>query len=344
MSYTSQWKQDEILNEKFFKNKRNGVFVDVGAHDGKTGSNTYFFEKDLGWSGLCIEPILDRYVELVKNRPKSICIFGCIYETSGTVDFREINGYSEMLSGIEKCYDSRHIQRIKDELAQQGGTYKITQKHSFCLKDLFNLHNLTNIDYLSIDTEGSEMEVIKGIDFTKVNIHVIDIENNYSDDRVKIYLENKGYSLTCKIGGDDIYVKNDDKQFSIEKVLTKFSGYKTVRTLIEVGIPSKPVAHDVNDQFDVLHVIEKDCTRLQQAREEGRRKKFYNIIYHFGNIFEELNSVPSLFLVHEDSANINTFAENSIFVLEQGNQSFLEKFGNRVKHSYNLGGKLILYF
>lgn len=54
------------MNERFFKNLKNGVFFDIGAHDGVSLSNTYFFEKELGWSGICLEPIPEVFERLKK--------------------------------------------------------------------------------------------------------------------------------------------------------------------------------------------------------------------------------------------------------------------------------------
>ena len=53
LGYKSQFGQDKFLNENIFKNKRNGVFIDIGAHDGITYSNSYVFEKQLDWTGIC---------------------------------------------------------------------------------------------------------------------------------------------------------------------------------------------------------------------------------------------------------------------------------------------------
>lgn len=72
MKFYSQYKQDEYLYKKFFKKKRNGVFFDIGAHNGIKISNTYFFEKNLGWTGVCVEPRDSAFEELEKNR-ECIC-------------------------------------------------------------------------------------------------------------------------------------------------------------------------------------------------------------------------------------------------------------------------------
>ena len=66
--YFSQYKQDKFLSERIFQNKRNGYYVDVGAHDGISLSNTYFFEKELGWNGVCIESNSLVYQKLIQNR------------------------------------------------------------------------------------------------------------------------------------------------------------------------------------------------------------------------------------------------------------------------------------
>jgi FkbM family methyltransferase len=206
--YKSQFSQDKFLNENIFKNQRNGRFVEIGAHDGITGSNTYFFEKALGWTGLAIEPILDRYVELCKNR-NCICFHGCVFHTNQAIDFLENTGYTEMLSGILSCQDNRHIQRLESEKKMYGGESKIVKKQAYTLTSLLLLHNMTKIDYLSVDTEGSEYEVLLGIDFGLIDITVIDVENNYPDSFSKIHdlLLKNGFEHVIRLGGDEIYIK-----------------------------------------------------------------------------------------------------------------------------------------
>lgn len=68
MKYYSQYKQDEILNNQIFRNFRNGVFLDIGAHDGETLSNSLFFEEELGWSGICFEQIPEIFEKLKQRR------------------------------------------------------------------------------------------------------------------------------------------------------------------------------------------------------------------------------------------------------------------------------------
>ena len=112
--YFSQSGQDKWIVEKLFAGKQKGTFVDIGANDGITFSNTYFLEK-MGWNGLAVEPIPSAYEKLVKNR-KCITVNCCIAPKTGKERFRVITGYSEMLSGLIDEYDPRHLARI------EGGT------------------------------------------------------------------------------------------------------------------------------------------------------------------------------------------------------------------------------
>lgn len=206
MNYKSQWQQDRYLNENIFKGKMYGTFVDVGAHDGVSGSNTYFFEKELGWTGLCIEPITDRYVELTKTRD-CICMNCCVYNKPGTVSFTQNTGYTEMLSGITTCQDPRHLTRADSERKIHGGDLTIVRKQAYTLSSLLDLNNITEVDYLSVDVEGAELEVLQGINFRRHKIHVIGIENNYPDtfQRVDTLLKKNGYEKITTLGGDEIY-------------------------------------------------------------------------------------------------------------------------------------------
>lgn len=207
----SQYNQDQILNNEIFKNKKNGFFVDVGAHDGVSLSNSLFYE-NMGWNGICVEPIHDRFVKLCKNR-KCICIEGCAYNSNCELDFIELTGYTEMLSGILQTYDPRHIGRINREISTKGGNAVQKKMKAFPLKEIFEQNNVLHIDYLSIDTEGSEFQVLEGIDFDKVTIDVIDVENNYKDsfDKIHNLLISKGFVHFKTIHCDEIYVNANFK-------------------------------------------------------------------------------------------------------------------------------------
>lgn len=212
MKYYSQYKQDEILNNQIFRNFRNGVFLDIGAHDGETLSNSLFFEEELGWSGICFEPIPEIF-EKLKQRRKCICINAPVYNKKTSVNFLKNNGYTEMLSGILETYDSNHKQRITDENKQYGGESETIQLETVLLNDVLEEYDIKTIDYLSIDTEGSEFEILSSIDYEKYNINVISVEVNYptSTEAINIeeFLSKKEFYNAGRLGCDLIYMNKN---------------------------------------------------------------------------------------------------------------------------------------
>lgn len=205
--YYSQWKQDQWLNENVFKHKENGFFVDVGAYDGVCGNNSLFFEETLHWNGICIEPIPEIFEKLRLKR-KCAVVKGCAYDTDGILTFNHVKGYAEMLSGVNESYNEKHRERIQTDINHQGGEQTFIECDSYRLETLFDSYGVTRVNYLSIDTEGSEMNVLKGINFEKVKIDVIDVEVNYPEDEKHIndFLTGKGYRFAVKLGGDMVYV------------------------------------------------------------------------------------------------------------------------------------------
>lgn len=206
--YYSQIGQDKFVNE--FLNKKNGVFVDIGAHDGRSGSNSLFFEESMGWSGICIEPSKDEFMMLSSFR-KSINLNVCVSDYDGESDFMSISGYSNMLSGLTNHYDQRQISRIYNEVKNYGGETTIVKMPVRRLQSILDEYNILEIDYCSIDTEGSEFNIVKSIDFQKTDIRIFSIENNFQTTDIKDYLYQFGYELHCKLQWDDIFIKSSIK-------------------------------------------------------------------------------------------------------------------------------------
>lgn len=203
--YYSQKGQDKFLNEEIFHNKRNGIFIEVGAHDGISFSNTFFFEKNLGWKGICIEPNPDIYSKLINNRA-AVCLPYGVAEKNEKRTYLKCSGFiTEMYSGILDCMDERHKERIENEIAEFGGSTTTIEIECMPLKEIFKKQSITYIDFISIDIEGGEEEAIKSIDFNEVTITVIVVENNFNSDKIKNYLLPLGYEYITKIGKDDIY-------------------------------------------------------------------------------------------------------------------------------------------
>lgn len=197
-----EWVKDniEFLDKECF-------YVDVGANDGLIVSNTAYFDLDLNWKGICIEPHPRAFFELIKNRPNAINLNICISEEERIVDFISISGYSEMLSGISQFYDDQHLKRIDNDILIKGGSKETLKIQSFPLTKILNKYGVKKVDYLSIDTEGSELSVLKSIDFLNFDIRILSCERGYSNKEKIDYLKQFNYELVINVSGDDIFVK-----------------------------------------------------------------------------------------------------------------------------------------
>lgn len=206
MEFYSQFEQDKWLYNNIFKNKKDGYFVDIGAHDGIHCSNTLLFEK-LGWRGVCFEPSPSRFLQLNNNRScKNINAVISQFEEN-MVDFCEIDGYCEMLSGIVNNYDEEHKRRIINEEHVGGGS---TRKNIKVKNYKFNnIIKDTHIDILDIDTEGGEIHILKTIDFNKYDIKIILVECNYNSIELKEFLDSKGYKEVASLGCDKIFQQKE---------------------------------------------------------------------------------------------------------------------------------------
>ena len=198
--FHSQDNQDKYLETNIFKGYKNGFYVDVGAHDGISINNTLYFEKNNNWRGINIEPIKKVFDKLVINRPNSINLNCAVCNNDGETDFLCNTGYTEMISGIKDNFDIRHLERLQGENIQYGSITEVIKVETKKLETILHENDISHINYLSIDVEGAEFEVIKSINFDKVFIDVIGFENNYNDVSVPIveYLQNKGFIIIHK--------------------------------------------------------------------------------------------------------------------------------------------------
>jgi FkbM family methyltransferase len=195
--FHSQDNQDKYLETNIFKGYKNGFYVDVGAHDGISINNTLYFEKNNNWCGINIEPIKKVFDKLVINRPNNINLNCAVCNNDGETDFFCNTGHTEMISGIKDNFDIRHLHRLQLENTQHGSITEVIKVETKKLETILYENDISHINYLSIDVEGAEFEVIKSINFDKVFIDVIGFENNYNDVSVPIveYLQNKGFII-----------------------------------------------------------------------------------------------------------------------------------------------------
>lgn len=189
-----------ILNEK-----RGGFFVEFGATDGVIGNNTWLLEQNFSWNGLLAEPARVWHEQLAKNR-SCIISHDCVWTESGrNLEFRETSdaGFSSLSDYAGR---DRHVRHRADA--------KIYDVRTVSLDDLLKSACAPrSIDFMSIDTEGSEYDILRVFPFEDWNISLITVEHNFRADRDNMHslLRSKGFVrvLTDLSQFDDWYVSED---------------------------------------------------------------------------------------------------------------------------------------
>ena len=195
----SQIRQDLFaLSRVDFKD--NGFFVEFGATNGVELNNTWLMENRFGWSGILAEPARGWHQDLKSNRNCTIET-RCVWKASGeTLQFTEAPRGEN--SGISTY--------VKSTRKLRGQNYDV---ETISLNDLLITHNAPDvIDFISIDTEGSEFEILNQFDFDRWSFRVMAVEHNFAPQRDDIYqlLTSHGYRRVLeKVSRfDDWYVKD----------------------------------------------------------------------------------------------------------------------------------------
>ncbi len=175
-----------VLHE--LREKRDGFFVEFGATDGTTNSNTHLLETDYGWTGIVCEPNPYWHERLAANRS---CVVDrrCVSSKSGErVRFLTTNASDPELSAIAAFADGDHF----SETRGRGVPIEV---ETVSLDDLLDLHGApAEIDYLSVDTEGSEFDILSHFDFARRSIRLLSVEQNPRTERpIEALLAGHGY-------------------------------------------------------------------------------------------------------------------------------------------------------
>ena len=183
---SAQLMQDLFVMHQL-KQKRNGYFVEFGATDGILLSNTYLLETEYGWTGILAEPARCWHAALNRNRRSTIDIRAVWTETGQSLQFNEASWPDLSTISSFSQSDAHAAGR------SQGKEYFV---ESVSLNDLLKEHDAPQkIDYLSLDTEGSEFDILSRFDFEKYNVHIITVEHNFTPKREQILqlLSSRGY-------------------------------------------------------------------------------------------------------------------------------------------------------
>ena len=183
-----------------------GYFIEIGANNGITQSNTYYFEKVKKWRGILIEPSPNNYILCKKNRSKANKFYcnACV-----SFDFKEEFvkiAYSDLVStpiNLESDISNPFLQAQQgltsfkeDEIPIYGAIPKTMNEI------LTDSSSPRNIDFFSLDVEGAEIEVLKGIDYNKYKFRYILVESS-TPKIIEDFLAKHNYRLTEKLSYHD---------------------------------------------------------------------------------------------------------------------------------------------
>ncbi len=197
--FFSEYGQDEFVAQ--LCPKLNGTFVEFGALDGILHSNSLYLERTRGWNGLLIEANPEAFQSLIANRPKPFLLNTAIYDKAGTVEFEKIDGSYFGWSGITEAIEPEHRNRM---VAQEIRTSTMSIP-AITLDDALSYFGITHIDYLSIDTEGSELAILKVFPFSKFSIDILGVEDNFGNAALDDLIQRNGFRFLRKCGPDRMY-------------------------------------------------------------------------------------------------------------------------------------------
>jgi len=172
--------------------KQGGIFLEFGAYDGVTFSNTWLLETRFNWHGVIIDPIPRNFEEMKLNR-KCISIHAAI--TANKMEFVKVRELpASNLSG---------------QVSKRRFTDKVHKVPAFTLTEIIDRYfPAKSLDFLSVDVEGEDFEILASIDFCKYEINSICVEHNNRTDSQELinYMEKSGYKLVWnEYSGNDFW-------------------------------------------------------------------------------------------------------------------------------------------
>ena len=212
--FRSQWGQDKFIFENIF-NFNNGCFFEVGAHDGESLSNTFFFEKELNWHGILVE-MQPQFSEAIKIKRPNSKFFNCglsekkqnllwfnAGDRSGLLRYYEASGFEY----LENYYNNKDLYP----------NFDVNWVQSRPIMDVISESEIDHIDYFSLDVEGAEISILKTIDFNNVSIDLFTIEDNITPwiEHRKL-LDSHGYTFIGALGVDGFFM-HDRLKFNLIK-------------------------------------------------------------------------------------------------------------------------------
>lgn len=208
----SQFGQDYWVFGEVFNEKTNGFFLDIGAYNGYSISNTYILEKRYGWNGFCIEANPLNFEILKQNR--RVQCYNLVLDSSERIVKFSLSGPNSGITSDNILNDNHYA--TESEIIE----VKTKRLDSFLVEN--NAPHI--IDYLSIDIEGAEERVLESFPFDKYIFNSITIER--PTELIMSLLEINGYLLIKRIPKLDCFYIHKSFVDQYLKNMTKFYNKK----------------------------------------------------------------------------------------------------------------------
>lgn len=242
MKFYSQHGEDCLLWE-FFGHKTQGFYVDVGAFDGVHISNSYGFER-VGWSGICIEPLPAMFSRCQSQRPDATCLnVACVADDTQT----SVTFYVEplgLLSGVQAGRED-DVRRRYEKRGLEFSGFEAIHVPARTLNSLLAeyLPAGTPVDFMSIDVEGTELDVLRGLDLARYQPRLLILEANTRDERTTLnaYLAENGYHPARRLGVNMIFARTEQDIHALRS--------------IRVDCEIEPTEHPLGTAFTPAHAV-----------------------------------------------------------------------------------------
>jgi FkbM family methyltransferase len=201
--YSYAQEGEDLVVERLLNGKQNGFYVEVGCHHPYRFSNTFLFYKK-GWNGVCIDPLPGTKALFAKNRPRDVCIEMGVDEKFSHLTYYMFNepALNTFDKDLAESRDGKKEYHIVDK----------TKVEVRPLADILkNIKNIPNIDILSVDVEGLDLQVLKSNDWEKFAPRIIIAECLTAElsiidaDPVAKFLSGLGYKIYAKTGNSIIF-------------------------------------------------------------------------------------------------------------------------------------------
>tara|TARA_R110000751_G_scaffold46368_14_gene104440 strand:- start:1937 stop:2554 length:618 start_codon:yes stop_codon:yes gene_type:complete len=204
--YYGQRETDKYIAE-YFAHRLKGNCIEVGVANGIKGSNTLMFE-EAGWDTLCIDPIPEHVAEAKEFRKQVLeCACGNFngYDWFTSYDI----GEEHIQSSLSSLNTDKRLLETHKDVINDTDTFMVRVKRLTAILDEQNWTK--HIDFVSVDTEGTELDVLRGLDLGKYEVKLLVVENNFEDPEIAEYLECFGFEHDQRFFVNDFFVNRNLK-------------------------------------------------------------------------------------------------------------------------------------